>query len=81
MNPFDGFQFDNDTALDKYVELKPGLNTVTLVLEGNATFTLDLNNPVAKCLDIGRVCSHATFVAQIDPTQFVSHFSIGEVVA
>ena len=40
MNPFDGFQFDNDTALDEHVELQLGVNFVPLIFDGNAPFAL-----------------------------------------
>ena len=42
VDPFDGLQFDNNTALDQHVELQLGVNSVPLVFEGNTAFALGL---------------------------------------
>ena len=40
VNLLDGFQLDNDTALNQYIELEVGAHAMSFVCDGNRTFAL-----------------------------------------
>lgn len=48
VNLLDGFQLDNDTALNQYIELEVGAHAMSFVYDGNRTFALGSQRGLAE---------------------------------